>query len=421
MAKSMIADLLKTPEQVKLEEQNILRQRGLTDAQALLTGTGGSPISGAIRGLTANALMNMPQNMQNFVSSGMMGLSNAAKGLGAPQAADAFRRASMSPEQQKAEMIQKMGSTIANDPEGIREFARKLRQQGRLDLALRLEEKANDLEIKREELKIKQDELEIKRKKANSPFAGEATTTMKDLEFYATTGFNKSLTDKTLTPDERKTLLNNAREMRNKDKRESWEEAGDKVEEKTYRENRSQAISAASGLTAEVDNIDKALDLATEIGATGGWLNQAKYNVESVLGVVPANKAEFILRTGEVMYQRLKPLFGGVISEGERKAVEDLYATLQKNPESNVRVLKALRNYLEMAAVKAQTYLKSKNYKQFNVLMEKQIEDILGNLPKKGEKTPTTTAPAPKPAEVKQPQPVMPEYSEKNAVNWSDL
>jgi len=350
-----------------------------------------------------------------------MGLSNAAKGLGAPQAADAFRRASMSPEQQKAEMIQKMGSTIANDPEGIREFARKLRQQGRLDLALRLEEKANDLEIKREELKIKQDELEIKRKKANSPFAGEATTTMKDLEFYATVGFNKSLTDKTLTPEERRTLLDNAREMRTKDRRESWEEAGNKIEEKTYRENRSQAISAASGLTAEVNNIDKALDLATQIGATGGWLNQAKYNVESVLGVVPANKAEFILRTGEVMYQRLKPLFGGVISEGERKAVEDLYATLQKNPESNVRVLKALRNYLEMAAVKAQTYLKSKNYKQFNALMEKQIEDILGNLPKKGEKTPTTTAPAPKPAEVKQPQPVMPEYSEKNAVNWSDL
>lgn len=164
MAKSMIADLLKTPEQIQMEEQNALRDRGLANAQALLMGSGGSPISGAIRGLSANALMNMPQNMQSAVSRGMLGLSKLAGVAGAPGAQETLRKMSMSPEQQKAEAIQKAAGSMANSPEGMRQFADKLRQMGRSDLAMKMEDKAFELEMRQEEMQLKREALELKKK-----------------------------------------------------------------------------------------------------------------------------------------------------------------------------------------------------------------------------------------------------------------
>ena len=135
MAESLIADLFKTPADVRQEETDRLLEQGTASAEAYLTGAGqgGSPISGAIRGLTAQALQSMPLDMSNVVRRGMLGLSGGQ--VGASQA-----------ERQAAELNAVAKSAIGKKPEEIRKAAERAAAVGRGDIAMVLEERANKLQ-----------------------------------------------------------------------------------------------------------------------------------------------------------------------------------------------------------------------------------------------------------------------------------
>lgn len=135
MAESLIADLFKTPADVRQEETDRLLEQGKASAEAYLTGAGqgGSPIAGAIRGLTAQTLQDMPLSMSNVVRRGMLGLSGGQ--IGASQK-----------EQQAMQLNQIAKAASGRKPEEIRRAADRAREAGRGDIAMVLEERAIKLE-----------------------------------------------------------------------------------------------------------------------------------------------------------------------------------------------------------------------------------------------------------------------------------
>jgi len=150
MAESLIADLFKTPADVRQEETDRLLEQGKASAEAYLTGAGqgGSPIAGAIRGLTATALQEMPLSMSQTVRRGMLGLSGGQ--VGASQA-----------ERQAAELNAVAKSATGRKPEEIRKAAERARAVGRGDIAMVLEERALKIEKNIDKITNKQIHVEL--------------------------------------------------------------------------------------------------------------------------------------------------------------------------------------------------------------------------------------------------------------------
>ena len=93
--------------------------------------------------------------------------------------------------------------------------------------------------------------------------------------------------------------------------------------------------------------------------------------IRSEFGVQDPDIAQYELLVGELMYSRLKPLFGGVISEGERKAVEALYNNLKRGNPANKRILMQLQKKIEESIVKANLIRKSNSFKEYNTSLDK--------------------------------------------------
>jgi hypothetical protein len=150
MAESLIADLFKTPADVRQEETDRLLEQGTASAEAYLTGAGqgGSPISGAIRGLTAQALQSMPLDMSNVVRRGMLGLSGGQ--VGASQK-----------EQQAAQLNAIAQAATGRKPEEIRKAAERARAAGRGDIAMVLEDRALKLEKNMDKIVNKEVQYQI--------------------------------------------------------------------------------------------------------------------------------------------------------------------------------------------------------------------------------------------------------------------
>ena len=150
MAESMIADLLKTPMQARQDVEKELQLQGALAAKPYLSGGAtGSPISGAISRLTGTMMQQSPLAAQQMVSRGLGGLGQIAGAFGATDAAEALRRGAMSPKEQQAEDVQKAAMGLASSEEGMMKFAERLRNMGRADLAMKMEEKATELNLKK--------------------------------------------------------------------------------------------------------------------------------------------------------------------------------------------------------------------------------------------------------------------------------
>lgn len=360
MAQSLISDLLKTPSQVRAEELAAMDKQGSLAASSLLGSRGNSPISGAISQLAAVGQAQMPSMISEAARSGLMGLGSLA-GMVSPQAGQALQRGAMSPAEQQAVDIQEAGKGLSGTPEGWRKMAERLRNLGRSDLAVELEDKANDYELRKMKTLV-----------------DNKTTLQQNIEWYAKNKFKCDISDIE--------CFNKSEAAYQKTKRETAPEAGQKAAEKKYSESRVAALTEINKIQSGKKNVDRALELATKIGETGGWLNQAEYGVEKVLGKVPKDKAEFVMLTGELMFQRLKPLFGGVISEGEREAIIDLYANIKKNPEQNEALLKSMQEYYDDALANAELYIDHKSFDDYTAAVSKSVKESRTKKPSKSVK-----------------------------------
>jgi hypothetical protein len=178
-------------------------------------------------------------------------------------------------------------------------------------------------------------------------------------------------------------------------------------------------MSEAPELILANEQLNTAFQALKSMNAMGGIPERLKTGVQQALGKIPKDKAEFMLLTGELMYQRLKPLFGGVISEGERQVIERIYPGIDKGAQANEAILAQLKRYYDMALRRASLYNKSNSFGEYNAMIGEMLMSP-SNFPTMELTIPdevvtpteTTTAPATPPAEKTQPTPLMPNYEE---------
>lgn len=133
---------------------------------------------------------------------------------------------------------------------------------------------------------------------------------------------------------------------------------------KKFSELRLNAVDNIGSLQNERETLNSALSLAETV-QTGGPINVAGTAIERFLGDIPADKAEFELLLGNAMYAQLKPLFGGVISDTERKAIEKIYAGLEKGNAANIAILKRLKEETDKAYRKSRLALSADTYEEY--------------------------------------------------------
>lgn len=149
--------------------------------------------------------------------------------------------------------------------------------------------------------------------------------------------------------------------------------AGDVKEEQDFATLKVEASDNILNLVAERDNILTAVNLLDTF-ETEGLPEKIANFIQIEGGIQDPNKAEYELIVGEAMYSRLKPLFGGVISEGERQAIEGLYANLKRGNPANKRILMRLKTTVERAIQKQNLLRNSESLEDYNRKLDKMFE-----------------------------------------------
>lgn len=164
---SMIQDLLKTPEQVREDQLNKLREQGQASAGALLAQRGSDPLSNAILGHAAGIAQSIPSSTQGMVS-GLMQAGGAAAGMaGKEQAAQALQQAAMSQPERQAVATQQITKEAAGskDPKRLRTLAERLAAVNPAAAEV-LTAKAEKLEAAQAEAGYKEREIAVKEAEA---------------------------------------------------------------------------------------------------------------------------------------------------------------------------------------------------------------------------------------------------------------
>ena len=71
------------------------------------------------------------------------------------------------------------------------------------------------------------------------------------------------------------------------------------------------------------------------------------------------------------MFSRLKPLFGGVISEGEREAIVGLYNDMKRGNPANKRILMQLQRKVKETIVKANLIRRADSFDDYNTALDR--------------------------------------------------
>lgn len=148
------------------------------------------------------------------------------------------------------------------------------------------------------------------------------------------------------------------------------EEAGEEETAETFAKLRVNAAENIPELLAQQDLLNRAADSLDNIDTTG--VPAAIENeIRRLTGTQSPDAATYELAVGEAMYQRLKPLFGGVISEGERAAIEKLYNDLKRGNPANKAILKQLQKQVNDSITKSNLIRNSENFKEYNTKLDK--------------------------------------------------
>lgn len=140
---------------------------------------------------------------------------------------------------------------------------------------------------------------------------------------------------------------------------------GDIKEAQDFSALKVEAAAQLPDLVADdriLDDAIAALDTIDEQGIPAVIENRLR----SEFGAQDPDIAEYEMLVGELMYSRLKPLFGGVISEGERAAIERLFNNLKRGGKANKRILEQMRKKIRETIVKANLIRRAKDYNEYN-------------------------------------------------------
>ena len=352
MAKNLIADLLQSPSAAKAQLDEELQLKGALAAKPFIGATNAyNPISGAMNRLTATMLQGSPQAASQMVRGVTGGLGSLASGMGATQAGDALRRMGLSPQEQQAEAINKAAVGMARTPEGLREFAQKLREMGRGDLAERIDDKADALMLKTRELDIKEREL----------LSGKnASTAEKTIRYFAEQVLKCDMNDPKCLKEAMQMAIDYKRSdtAANQMNVHSYKALGDKY---TKAEQSRVNIQTANEALKQLDSG------RVNIGAFGNTRQDAEKLYAQILqsmGVNVVDEQDAVARTAELL-AKTKRLGGQLLASGmfgsgtgisERDlqtAMEMAGASESLTPQAMIQILKynaqfeqaALKNY----------------------------------------------------------------------------
>ena len=147
------------------------------------------------------------------------------------------------------------------------------------------------------------------------------------------------------------------------------------AENKKFGEQKVIAAAALPDLMISSGEIDRALELLQTV-QTGGPINTAGTALENFTGTMSADKAELQVILGNAMYRQLKPLFGGVISEGERQVIENLYASLKKGNPANTGILRDMASRLKSSVANTRELLKADTFQDYQEILLKLSEPV---------------------------------------------
>ena len=142
------------------------------------------------------------------------------------------------------------------------------------------------------------------------------------------------------------------------------------TEGQEFVKNKATALDTIPVLSAQKEELSQALTLLDSV-ETGGPINLAGTALENYFGTKSADKATLEIILGDNTFKALKPLFGGLISEGERKEIVKIYPNLQKGNAANKGIILRLQNILDNALLRGQMYQRSDTVEDYKRLMDK--------------------------------------------------
>ena len=148
MANSLLADLLKTPSQVREEQMQKLRAEGLQRAGLLQAPTGArTALPSIYTNIARSGIASAGENVANIARLGSQGLGGLLSAAGAPQAGQALAQATVTPEERQAAQAQSVlkGLDMTN-PEQLAEASKKLQSLGLSGAATSLLQRAQKLQ-----------------------------------------------------------------------------------------------------------------------------------------------------------------------------------------------------------------------------------------------------------------------------------
>lgn len=142
------------------------------------------------------------------------------------------------------------------------------------------------------------------------------------------------------------------------------------TEGQEFVKNKATALDTIPVLSAQKEELSQALTLLDSV-ETGGPINLVGTALENYFGTKSADKATLEIILGDNTFKALKPLFGGLISEGERAEIMKIYPNLQKGNAANRGIILRLQNILDNALLRGQMYQRSDTVEDYKRLMDK--------------------------------------------------
>jgi len=145
---------------------------------------------------------------------------------------------------------------------------------------------------------------------------------------------------------------------------------GDVTTAQEFSKVRVQAAEEIPTLVSQRNDIELAMESLDQI-STAGIPAQVENYLRSATGGQDPKVANYELLVGEAMFARLKPLFGGVISEGERQAIVSLYSDLKRGNPANRSILEQMKRKLDETIEKGNLIRSSENFNEYNLKLDK--------------------------------------------------
>jgi len=141
--------------------------------------------------------------------------------------------------------------------------------------------------------------------------------------------------------------------------------AEQKVTSKNFVERQSAAIDEVPVIRDNMAELRDAVALLDSVD-TGGPVNAAALGIEKFTGEVSADKGELLFLLGKAALSQLKPTFGGSqITDSERKALTDLFASGSKGTEENRAILGKLIEQGERSLRRAESLATANSYEEY--------------------------------------------------------